>query len=449
MDDQKWSQALDDYPLIPPANDAGATTYGQVSDDAYHQSDAATFHPYQEEREPGFPEELQVPTDTDKQHDNALSNEQLVESKHRQHGKRAWLKPEWRIPARHLPKRTLATWSIIATLVILGVLTFTVAYRYNAIQVDVTAFKIGQQQSITQYIGGGGVTYPYQELNVSYPIAERAINILVKAGDSVKPGQPLIKLDTTQLSAQIAQASNNVAAAQAYLNSVSNAFPYNPFTVAAAQQGLQVAQNKYNALIAQSSSGLLRNGNLISPMQGIVTTININPGQVFAANTILLTVMDQSSIIVRAKIPLESLGQVRPGMPVQVMPSALPNTTMQGTVSSIIPQADPQTDTFAVWVTVPNPQNMLLAGMSAFVRIQGQLNAFVVPRLAVLNPDHESTVFMIRAGHAYITQVHIVGRSETSVFVDAGLTRGDLILLLPADKVLSNGQAVLVTETKS
>src|SRR5438105_15299975 len=93
-------------------------------------------------------------------------------------------------------------------------------------------------------------------------------------------------------------------------------------------------------------------------MRGVVTAVNINPNEVFAPNTILLTIMDQSTVIVYAKIPLSNLGQVHLGLPAVVTPSALPDASFQGTVISVIAQADPQTDTFEAQVKVHNPQQM-------------------------------------------------------------------------------------------
>ena len=126
-----------------------------------------------------------------------------------------------------------------------------------------------------------------------------------------------------------------------------------------------------------------------------------------------------------------------------VNPSALPDKSLTGTVTSIVPQANPQTDTFEAYVEIANPQQELLPGMSAFVRIQSQTNAFVVPRLAILNPDRESAVFEIRNSHAYITSVHVIGRSDDSLYIDQGLSPNDLIVLLPLNR-MRQGQHVNV-----
>ncbi len=344
---------------------------------------------------------------------------------------------------RRYPRRVKVLGAMLAGMVLLGVVGFTLWSIFFAVQ-PVTAFGVGQKQSVSEDIGGGGIVYPRQQLNISYPISERVLSVLVNAGDHVNANQSLIKLDPTSLNAQLTQASKDVQASQAYLNSVSNATPYNPVTVAAAQQAYQVAQNRYNALLAQTSSSTLHNGTLVTPISGVVTVVNVNSGQTFAANSTLITIMDQSTVTVRAKIPLTNLGQVKLGESAHVTPSALPNVNVTGTVSSIIPQADPQTDTFGVWVTINNNQQMILPGMSAFVSLQAQQSAFVVPRLAVLNPDRDSSVFMIHDGHATTQRVHIVGQTQNSYFVDSGLTPGEQIVLLPLDK-LHDGQQVNVT----
>src|SRR5947207_2621027 len=170
-------------------------------------------------------------------------------------------------------------------LVILIVLSLVVRAVYTSFAFqDITAFQVSTQKAVPLYIGGGGIIYPRQQIPVSYVAAGRITNVIVKVGDQVTAGQPLITLDQSQVNTQISQAGNDVAAAQAYLNSVSGAVPSNPVTVANAQQRLQIAQNRYNAL---QSSNTLQNGNLVAPAAGIISAINVTPGQNFAAQAVL------------------------------------------------------------------------------------------------------------------------------------------------------------------
>src|ERR1700730_10533026 len=61
----------------------------------------------------------------------------------------------------------------------------------------VSVYQVGNLDTVSQDIGGGGIVYPRQQLDLSYPVAERVVDVLVKPGDQVKPDQPLIKLDPT------------------------------------------------------------------------------------------------------------------------------------------------------------------------------------------------------------------------------------------------------------
>src|SRR6266702_2145040 len=334
------------------------------------------------------------------------------------------------------PKRALTIGALLVLIILLGASGLAMWKLIKGVP-NVGLYQVGAKKLVDEYAGGGGIVFTRSQRGY-----ELSHCVRVKAGDQVVPNQALIQLDPTQINAQIAQAADDVAAAQAYLNSVSGL--NNPITIAQAQQAYQLAQNRYNSLVAQAASPTLNKGNIISPMRGVVTAVNINPNEVFAPNTILLTIMDQSTVIVHAKIPLSNLGQVRLGLLVVVTPSALPDTSFQGTVTSVIPQADPQTDTFEVQVEVKNPQQMLLPGMSAFVRIQGKSQGFVLPRAAVLNPDQDAIVFIVRNQHAYMQRVHVVGRSVDTIFVDAGVSPNDTIVLVGIDQ-LHDGQQVNVT----
>jgi RND family efflux transporter MFP subunit len=158
--------------------------------------------------------------------------------------------------------------------------------------------------------------------------------------------------------------------------------------------------------------------------------------------------MDESMVIVHTQIPLSYLGRLQVGQAATVTPSSLYGVSLQGKISAIIPRADPQTDTFEIWVTVANPQKMLLPGMSAFVHIQKMGTVLGVPRLAVLNPDREGIVFLERNGRAYIQKVQIIARSPGTIYIGGGISAGDKVIVVGLDS-LQNGQNVRVAGVES
>lgn len=343
-------------------------------------------------------------------------------------------------------RQRILSWSLRTKLKAAGLLVLVLAsvlglvLLYENLPVSAVAYRVGDMQTVSQDIGGGGIVFPRQQFDLSYPAAERVLSVMVKAGDHVNPNQPLVKIDTSQMDLQVNQAANAVSSAQQYLNSVSASG--NPVTIAQAQQSLQTASSRYNALVSQLSSPTFHDGLLVSPLHGVVTAVNINSGETFAPGTVLVTVMDQSSVVVHAKLPLENLGQVKVGLPAVVTPSAISGLSLNGKVVSVIPTADPQTDTFEVWVELTG-QQAILSGMSAFVRVQAPVQAYVVPHITVLNPDRESAIFVVHNGRAMMRQVQVIGRSADMVYIQGNVNPGDLLVVRPLD-TLHDGQAVNV-----
>ncbi len=321
----------------------------------------------------------------------------------------------------------------IAAVVFAG---FFLAYRY--LKTPSVALYQAKAQNVNRSVGGSGIIYPQQQLVISFPIVERVTAVSVKPGDVVKPDQALVQLDLAQLDAEVKQAADNVAAAQTYLNSVAGTAQ-----APAAQSQLDRANASYNSLIAQRNSPTLHNGSLVSPLQGVVTQVNVNPGEVAAANAPLVTLQVQSTVVARVQIPLAYVNQVYPNQAAVVTPSALPNLNLDGKVISVIPQASQNADTFEVWISLPNDKKELLPGMSTFARLQEPLHAIVIPRLAVLNPDQNSAVFVVRDGHAYEKLVQIGGYVGNNVIIEGGIADGDTVAVTGVD-ALQNGQAVKV-----
>jgi multidrug efflux pump subunit AcrA (membrane-fusion protein) len=83
--------------------------------------------------------------------------------------------------------------------------------------------------------------------------------------------------------------------------------------------------------------------------------------------------------------------------------------------------------------------------MSAFVRIQIPVLAYVVPRLAVLNPDHGAVVFVVRNKQVHLQYVQVIGRSASDLYINGNLIPGDNVVIRPLDS-LRDGQGVTVKQ---
>jgi RND family efflux transporter MFP subunit len=322
------------------------------------------------------------------------------------------------------PRQWLAT-SVTAVVVI--ALVALVGMRIFAGAPRVTLYTV-QTHTIAAYVGGGGLTYPAQSLQIAYPVSAQVLKVNVQVGQAVLPGQALLTLDTADLTAQLQIAYSEWQSAQNYANSLaSEGAP--AAQQASAQQQAAVAKSRYDALNQQISSPAFNNGVVSSTFTGVVTDINVVPGSYFKAGATLLTLQDTRNIIVRAQFPLSDAGAVQLGQTAEVDPDALAGASFTGTVTSIVPTLSKAgSSTFEVWITVPNPQKLLFSNESVFARVAGQQTLPTVPELAVLDSSTNPYVFVYANGRVHIRQVVIGVHGDGVLGIASGLTPGDQVI---------------------
>lgn len=301
----------------------------------------------------------------------------------------------------------------------------------------VTLYTV-QNQTLTNYVGGGGLTYPAQSLTITYPANATVLSVNVQVGQSVQKGQQILQLNSADLNSQLQQAYTAWQAAQQYVNTLyADGAP--PALIASAQAQSSLAKSHYDALNTQLNSPAYSNGNVIAPFNGVVSEVDVTPGMVASAGRTLVILQNASKVIVRAQMPLAQRSQVQIGQNVLLSPDATPNQTFYGQVTTINPTlTNAGSDTFEVWVTVPNPNLQLLLNESVYVRIQSSLVAPSVPELAVINPDADSIVYVYANGRAHVRHVVVGVRDGDHFGIVSGLRPGDIVILVGQYQLTDN-----------
>ena len=141
----------------------------------------------------------------------------------------------------------------VAAVAVLGLIIIISVFASRKDEPEVTSVKVSVRDELRSTVTASGEIRPIQFINLTSEVAGRIEEIYVKEGDMVTKGQPLVRLDPTQLqSSQDAQ----LAASQAALNDVQNARTQiiaAENNVAQAQQGLTVSE----AGVAQARQQLI------------------------------------------------------------------------------------------------------------------------------------------------------------------------------------------------
>jgi multidrug efflux pump subunit AcrA (membrane-fusion protein) len=197
-------------------------------------------------------------------------------------------------------------------------------------------------------------------------------------------------------------------------------------TLKSASGQLESAKGKYLGAEAQLSYSQIR-----SPINGVVTERPLYPGEMAAAGTPLLTVMDISQVIARAHLPQPEAALLKLGdrATVHVLGEDMP---VQGKVTVVSPALDANSTTVEIWVQIKNPGRHLKPGTSVQISMLAQTvpDALVIPAAALLAAqDGAASVMLASAdGRAHRKTVQVGIRQADRIQILEGLAAGDKIV---------------------
>lgn len=293
-----------------------------------------------------------------------------------------------------------------------------------------------------------GVAEPFQHATLSTKLMGTVVAVLVREGDAVEAGQPLVRIDARDLTAKAVQASASVADAEAnHREALSHAariralYADSAATKAqldAAETGLaraaaavRVAHGASAELSAVSDYATVR-----APFAGVVTQRFVDPGAFAAPGAPLVAVQDVSRLRIVANAAPDAIRSLRRGVPVA---ATIEGRTVRATVEGVVP-ADAG-NLYTVNAVVPNADRTLLAGSTATIALpQGTRAALLVPT-AALRREGDLTGVIVRTASGDDLRWVRVGRTlNGAVEVTSGL-RPDEQVVVPATSATERATA--------
>lgn len=247
-------------------------------------------------------------------------------------------------------------------------------------------------------------------VQVGAEISGRLASVDADFNARVKSGQILARFDRAVLSAQLAQARATLSAGQAavaqadvdaqkavsdlvraerlYQQQLSSEAEYEAAMVAARLAEQRHLAARANLSAQQAAYDLARtnlsHAEIRSPIDGIVVSRNVDPGQtvasVFVTPVLFSVAADLSKMRVLAAVDEADIGEVAPRQPATFTVNAYPDRTFTGVVTEVrnSPIVVQDVVTYQAVIEVANPDLALKPGMTASVRVR---TAFVANAL--------------------------------------------------------------------
>jgi RND family efflux transporter MFP subunit len=172
--------------------------------------------------------------------------------------------------------------------------------------------------------------------------------------------------------------------------------------------------------------------NVLAPYDGVVSERFVNPGDIVNPGAPLFAIVDPSTMRLEAAVPASELAMVRVGAPVRFGVTGYPGRSFEGRISSVNPQADPQTRQVRLFVRIPNQGQRLVAGLFAEGRVASETReALTVPAQAVDERGLQPQVIRLKNGVTERVAVQIGARDAATdrIEISTGLAVGDTVLV--------------------
>ena len=360
------------------------------------------------------------------------------------------------MPNNHKNHRKRRRWLLLGVIALAlagGALGIAAALRPNH-QIDPSKLASVERGDIARSVVATGKITPLAKVEVKSKASGLVKKVYVEYGDRVKQGKVLVELDKEQLEALVEEQRANLLAAQAAEQSAEATYERNvvdaqgpdvPFLKATADRdrklaldGLiaasvlddgdrayQLALNKRlsaqrnvfvskaevakaKAQVAQAQAALasveedLRNSTIVSPMDGLVLSRDVEVGDAVSSilvlgsqATLVMTLGDMSTVYVLGKVDQADIGKVYLGQPARIVVESFKDKKFEGKVTKISPlgvEKDNVT-TFEVRVSIQNPSGELKANMSANAEIilEEKHGVLLIPEAAVIYDKDKHT----------------------------------------------------------
>jgi RND family efflux transporter MFP subunit len=307
----------------------------------------------------------------------------------------------------------------------------------KATLVLVESVKFADDKVVLRAVGTGEAI---KSASIHPAVSGEVIEVSFKAGERVKKGDVLVRLDSKhqRLAVDLAELAVKEAARQ--VKRLQRLAP----SGAASVVRLQTTETEYESarLRLEQARASLRDRTVYAPFDGVVGLTDIERGDRVSEQTMVTTLDDRSAILVDFNLPEEFATRLRVGEPVALRPWMRREVVLEGSVSALGSRIDPATRTLRIKAAISNTQDEIRPGTSFDVQIAFMGRQYAtIPEVGVLWSRDGAYLWRVTDNKVEKVFVSIVRRDKGRILVDGPLSAGDTIVvegvqgLRPAQKV--------------
>lgn len=248
-----------------------------------------------------------------------------------------------------------------------------------------------KKMNLSETIQGTGAVYSGSTKDVSPNNNGTLSGLTVKAGDTVTAGQTLFTASSSELTAAVTSAQNDLTKANLSLESDESAEKVDSNKVA--QDKIAVSEAESKLTDAKTAAN---NVTVTAPIGGLVTAVNNANGDSVQSGKSVLTIQNMSSLNINVSVDELDINKVALGQKATIKFDAVSDKTYEGTVAAISQTGTTSNSvtTYSVIVSITNPDSNIKLGMNATatIAVQSKENALVIPAEALVETNGQKYV---------------------------------------------------------
>ncbi|MCL1940573.1 MAG: efflux RND transporter periplasmic adaptor subunit [Synergistaceae bacterium] len=268
-------------------------------------------------------------------------------------------------------------------------------------------------------------------------VKELIHEVPVQVGDRVEAGQTVVTLVKSDhiLRAQAAKTAYDEALLN--YNRLSELHRQGGIARAEVDRAYSMLKNSESTL--QSSRSTLQRTELKSSVDGIVSSRNVEPGEIASDGKSLVTIVDLSEMEAQLMVSKKDIHNINRDTKVEII---IDNEVSSGNVKRISPEAQAGSGLFPVVVGLESSSSILPGSyLEGKFLVEKKDGVIVIPSDVIVYRNNKEYVYIAENGKAKMVEITTGEGRDAHVVVSGGLKAGDQ-LIISGNRTLFDGALI-------
>jgi membrane fusion protein (multidrug efflux system) len=282
-------------------------------------------------------------------------------------------------------------------------------------------------RNLSEKITANGTLLANESIIVRSEISGKVTSVHFDEGARVKAGDLLVKINDSELAAQLQQTLFRIELAEVQARRQQQLLERG----GTSQESFDSATNEVHVLEAEAEliRARLAKTEIRAPFDGVIGLRQVSEGSYLTTESVIASLQDIDRLKLDFSISERHMGRVRTGTLV-TFSVAGGAERFEGRVYALEPQIDVATRTLLLRARATNPGGRLIPGAYANVEVslEEMKDALLVPTMAIVPGLNNRTLYVIENGRAALRTVETGIRLDREIQVVKGIEPGAIVI---------------------